>query len=202
MGALIDSRKRSIPANIKVLAAAQPDPGSPWSKLPDTREELHEIVKAVPPSNLICLGNNNQPDFDGEHTTVENVLAKLADASILHLACHGEQSRNYPLNSGFILRGGERLTILDLMRCRLPNAHAAILSACHTASNDPVQPGEFVNLASALLFLGFRSIIATKWYVLHTQFLIPLFDQRRFQGQWETMMDHSLREQSIVLYSL
>ena len=101
---------------------------------------------------------------------MQNVVEKLPKASVLHLACHGTQDWRDPLSSGFILANGERLSIEKLMRCRLPNAHMAILSACHTASNDVEQPDEAINMSRALIFLGFSSILATKWYVTYFHF--------------------------------
>ena len=163
LGALLDARARPTPTEIKILAAIQPNPRSGWSYLPEVKKELEEIVQSVPPEHLLHLGDLDRPDFDGTHTTVKNVIDKLPEAGVLHLACHGTQDMADPLSSGFILANGERLTVEELIKHRFPNAHTAILSACHTASNDTEQPDESVNLASAMLFLGFQSILATKW---------------------------------------
>lgn len=122
-----------------------------------------EITQLVPPECLVPLSDSKEPDLDGHITTVKNVLKKLPEANVLHLACHGDQSTSHPLDSGFILANAEPLMIQELVKCRLPNAHTAILSACHTASNDAMQPDESVNLSNTLLFLGFSSILATKW---------------------------------------
>lgn len=165
LGALIDARKCPIPKELKVLAAAQSTPGGTWNPLTNVVSELEEIGKIVPPENLVYLAGNDQLDFTGEHTSVQNVLEKLPEASVLHLACHGEQDMHNPVKSGFILANGERLTIQELIKHRFPNAYMAILSACHTASNDAEQPEEVMNLAGALMFLGFGSILGTKWYV-------------------------------------
>ena len=167
LDALLEARQRPVPPQVKVLAAIQPKPGKIWGPLPKAEEELKEITKAVPSENRIFLSDagiqTDQPDYEGQHTTVENVVKNLPDASILHLACHGTQDLTNPLDSAFILANSQKLTIDELMKHHLPNAHIAILSACHTASNDTQQPDESVNLASALLFLGFSSILATKW---------------------------------------
>ncbi len=163
IGALIDARKRPVPSDLRVLAAAQPNAGPGYTLLPQAKDELLEIIEVVPHENLVYLGGFDTPDVEGVRTTVKNVLEKLPEANVLHLACHGIQDVDDPLSSGFVLANGERLTIEELMRLRLPNAHIAILSACHTASNDSRQPDESLNLASALMFLGFNSILATKW---------------------------------------
>lgn len=174
LGALVDSRKRPHPTEFKVLAAVQPNPGQGWTYLSGVKDELREILEIVPPECLIHLGDSNEPDLEGIHTTVKNVIEKLPLATILHLACHGTQDKADPLSSGFILANGERLTIEELMKHHFPKAHFAILSACHTASNDTHQPEESINLASAMLFLGFRSIIAAKWYVLSSRISVSI----------------------------
>ena len=163
IGALVKARMRPYSNNLKVLAAIQPNPGKGYSQLRNAQEELREIVATVPPENLIFLGDSNQPDFEGSHTTVKNVVDKFSEATVLHLACHGTQDPKDPFKSGFILANGEGLTIEEMIKHRFPNAHTAILSACHTNSNDAEQPDESINLASALLHLGFSSILATIW---------------------------------------
>lgn len=169
--ALLDARERPIPSDIKILAASQTKAGGGWSRLPQVKSELEEIVRVVPSTHLIFPGDTTEIDLEGEHTSVESVLRKLPEASVLHLACHGTQNPTDPLSSGFALDRSEEkkklLTIEELMKYRLPNAHTAILSACHTASNDSEQPNELLSLSSALMHLGFSNILATKWYALH-----------------------------------
>lgn len=131
--------------------------------IPSVKDELKKIVDIVPHDDLITLGNSNGPDFEGKHTTVENVVKGLQRANVLHVACHGVQDRNDPLKSGLVLAGGKMLTVEEIMKLNLPNAHTAILSACHTASNDAAVPDESINLASALLYAGFSSILGTMW---------------------------------------
>jgi CHAT domain-containing protein len=90
------------------------------------------------------------------------VIENLPGAALLHMACHGEQDLKNPLDSGFCLRDG-KLTIGQLMRLDLPNAVFAFLSACETAKGSRTQPDQAVHLAAAMMFVGFRSIIATMW---------------------------------------
>ncbi len=127
------------------------------------RNELEEVLKVIPEKNLIHLGDSKASDLDGIHMTVENLINRLPEANILHLACHGTQDVANPFKSGFVLANAERLTIEELAKLHLPNAHTAILSACHTASNDSAQLEESINLTRAMMFLRFRSILETKW---------------------------------------
>ncbi|KAI0073572.1 hypothetical protein K474DRAFT_1677785 [Panus rudis PR-1116 ss-1] len=147
----------------KVLAAIQPNPGAGNSPLPHTKAELQVIYEVVPATSIISMNDSDLPDLEGECSTTRNIMDKITEATILHLACHGTQDVTNPLQSAFILRDGERLTVEHLMRHPLPNAYMAFLSACQTAANDLEQPDEAISLSSAMLFAGFRSVLATMW---------------------------------------
>lgn len=95
-------------------------------------------------------------------STVDAVLQRLPNASIVHLACHGRQHPTSSLSSGFAFQDGP-LTILQLMQVTTPKAFFAFLSACESAMGDRSQPDELVHLAAAFLFLGFKSIVGTLW---------------------------------------
>jgi CHAT domain-containing protein len=69
---------------------------------------------------------------------INTLLNLLPETSILHLACHGIQNAENPLDSGFLLRDGI-LTISRLMEKPLTNAFLAFLSACETAKGDEVR---------------------------------------------------------------
>jgi CHAT domain-containing protein len=114
-----------------------------------------DCVRGVVPSERLNTLLHSQ-------ASVSNVLAQLPDAAVLHLACHGHQSQDDPLGSGFSLYDG-RLTLEQLMQLDLPKAQLAYLSACETASTDEWQPDEAINLAATMLFAGFKSVIATMW---------------------------------------
>jgi CHAT domain-containing protein len=92
-------------------------------------------------------------------TRTDEVLRK---SNLAHIACHGMQDTKAPLSSGFCLSDGN-LTITRLMELDLKNAFFAFLSACKTAKGDKNQPDQTVHLAAAMLFVGFRSVVATMW---------------------------------------
>lgn len=94
--------------------------------------------------------------------TVSSVMAKVPEANVLHLACHGHQDPTQPLASGFVMSDG-MLTIAKLMSLNLDRAFLAFLSACDTAKGDVAQPDQAIHLAAAMLFAGFRSVIGTMW---------------------------------------
>jgi CHAT domain-containing protein len=86
----------------------------------------------------------------------------LTSSNFAHIACHGIQHPTDPLSSGFCLHDGD-LTNSRLMELDLKNAFLAFLSACETAKGDTDQPDQTVHLAATMLFVGFRSVVATMW---------------------------------------
>jgi hypothetical protein len=96
--------------------------------------------------------------------TVERVTDRIKSANFVHLACHGIQDPTKALESGFYLRDS-MLTISKLMDLRLDQPWFAYLSACETAKGDAEQPDQVMHLAAAMLFAGFKSVVATMWSV-------------------------------------
>jgi CHAT domain-containing protein len=94
--------------------------------------------------------------------SVSGVVENASLANIVHMACHGIQNPSDALSSGFCLGDGN-LTVSQLMNVELSQAFLAFLSACETAKGDAKQPDQTVHLAAAMLFAGFRSVIATMW---------------------------------------
>jgi CHAT domain-containing protein len=95
-------------------------------------------------------------------TTVSGAQKLMQKANIVHLACHGVQASGNALQSGFCLGDG-RLTISKLMDLKLDHAFLAFLSACETAKGDKNQPDQVMHLAAAMLFTGYKAVVATMW---------------------------------------
>ena len=104
-------------------------------------------------------------ELEGADATVERVIQGLSHCGWVHLACHGSQNRFDPTKSALMLEDG-RLEIERITRSALPStAEFAFLSACQTASGDETLPEEAVHLAAGMLFVGYRSVIATMWSI-------------------------------------
>jgi tetratricopeptide (TPR) repeat protein len=103
--------------------------------------------------------------------TVERVTERIKMASFVHLACHGLQHRTNALESGFYLKD-DKLTISQLMELHLDHPWLAYLSACETAKGDAEQPDQVMHLAAAMLFAGFKHVVATMWYAELDSYLI------------------------------
>jgi CHAT domain-containing protein len=121
-------------------------------------EEVESVAAAVKLSDVKVLHRQIGA------TTVAGTAAAMQAASVVHLACHGIQDVSDATKSGFGLGDG-RLTIAKLMKLKLDNPFLAFLSACETAKGDEDQPDQLMHLAAAMLFTGFKSVVATMWYV-------------------------------------
>jgi CHAT domain-containing protein len=123
-------------------------------QLPHALAEISSIETLIANKAVI---QSDVPD-----QTVDSVLRLIPQADIVHFACHGRQMNADPLQSGFELSDG-RLTLSHLMGLHIPRGQLAYLSACESAAVDANQPDEAVNIATAMLYVGFKSIIATLW---------------------------------------
>jgi CHAT domain-containing protein len=94
--------------------------------------------------------------------TMTDATGALKYANLVHIACHGIQNPANALSSGFHLVDGT-MTVSRLMELDLENAFFAFLSACETGKGDENQPDQTIHLAAAMLFVGFRSVVAIMW---------------------------------------
>lgn len=140
---------------------AQSSAVSNLSPLIGTEEEINVVTKLL--STKPEKSMSRSPTCEVKHqATVDGVIDRMPYADILHMACHGHQVRGDPLSSGFSMADG-RLSVSKLMSVDLQRAQFALLSACESAAGDQEQPDECVNLASTLLFAGFKSVVGTMW---------------------------------------
>jgi CHAT domain-containing protein len=142
---------RRAQADTLLVAVDQPFQGTP---LPMTSQEAKAVQRLASPSVKVVQASR-----------CDEVLGHIQSATIVHLACHGTQNPANALESSFHLEDG-LLPVSKLMKLELPSAFLAVLSACETAKGDAAQPDQAIHLAAAMLFAGFKSVVATMWYVL------------------------------------
>ncbi|KAF9240015.1 CHAT domain-containing protein [Melanogaster broomeanus] len=124
--------------------------------LPNTAKELAVVRERACNIKVRCL--------EGSAALTNAVLDGLKTSSWVHLACHATQNAIRPTESAFCLYDG-RLPLSKMITKSLPHADFAFLSACQTATGDESLPEEAVHLAAGMLFVGFRSVIATMWSI-------------------------------------
>jgi len=108
--------------------------------------------------------NTQVKTLTSARATPTAVLKRLQDHGFVHIVCHGILEPGKPFDSSFKLYGGNRLTLMNIIRSRLPNAEFAFLAACHTAElTDGSLSDEALHLAAAMQYCGFRSVVGTMW---------------------------------------
>jgi CHAT domain-containing protein len=131
-----------------MLLVAQPD-----AKMPNALQEM-QIIQSVIPSVTTLLW---------ETATPSSALDHLWHHRFAHFSCHGKLEKGKPFEASFKLYDGT-LTLLDLVRSRLPTAEFAFLSACHTAElTEESIADEGLHLTAAVQYCGFRSVVGTMW---------------------------------------
>ena len=153
LSALIQSRNRAFGSQSSdrpsLLLIAQPDPS-----LPTVQGEI-QVVQAL---------DTKVTSLISEAATPATVVDGFHHHRFAHFACHGTLEPGKPFEAGFELHGGERLTLLKIVRSHLPTAEFAFLSACHTAElTEGSMVDEGLHLAAAMQYCGFRSVVGTMW---------------------------------------
>ncbi|KAI0297050.1 CHAT domain-containing protein [Multifurca ochricompacta] len=156
LSALIDSRK-GITHTVEppsILIVGQPD-----STLPGVRGEIEVIARLAKSATSLI----------GARATRGTVTDSLRYHRMAHFACHGTLELERPFDTGFLLHGEERLTLLDIVRSRLSTAEFTLLSVCHAAEwTDEQIPDEALHLTAAMQYCGFRSVVGTLWAMADT----------------------------------
>ena len=106
---------------------------------------------------------------DSDEATPTSVTEGLRGSRFAHFACHGVLEAGKPFDASFKLHRGSRLTLLDIVKYRLPDAEFAFLSCCHPAENtsDSIAD-EALHLTAAMQYCGFRSVVGTMWEMADT----------------------------------
>jgi len=155
--ALIESRKESPQMLEKpsLLLVAQPD-----EYLPGVNEETKVI--------LTLEGRVTVTSLVSSEATPTSVLESLRGSHFAHFACHGVLETRKSFEASFELHEG-RLTLLDIVQSRLPDAEFAFLSCCHAAEiTEESISDDATHLTAAMQYCGFRSVVGTMWAMVDT----------------------------------
>jgi tetratricopeptide (TPR) repeat protein len=160
LSALIDSRKAS-PQTLKkpsLLLVAQPD-----DSLPGVTGEIEVILERAIKARVAVTG------LVSSRATPSTVLEGLRGSHLAHFACHGALEAGKPFEASFKLHGASRLTLLEIVQSRLPDAEFAFLSCCHAAEITAESiSDEALHLTAAMQYCGFRSVVGTMWEMVDT----------------------------------
>jgi tetratricopeptide (TPR) repeat protein len=146
-------------ADVNMLLVGEDSAKNPGlSKLCNVRTELTHVESIATTKQF-----GHTVETIAREATVTRVTERIKTVHFVHLACHGLQHRTNALESGFYLND-DKLTISKLMELHLDHPWLAYLSACETAKGDAEQPDQVMHLAAAMLFAGFKHVVATMWY--------------------------------------
>jgi CHAT domain-containing protein len=126
------------------------------SILRKVRDEIAEVISSARQAGMRVKVDDETP------SSKIAVLGRLESAQFVHIACHGIQDYEVPVNSRFCMSDGS-ISVQDLMNLDLKKAFFGFLSACETAKGDREQPDQAIHLAATMMFVGFKSIVATLW---------------------------------------
>lgn len=118
--------------------------------------------------------------FAHENAKRDRVMPAIAQARVVHLACHGQMRLEEPLAGGVILADDQLLTVGAVLETRL-RARLVVASACESASIPPDLADQVVNLAAALLQAGSQAVLATAFAV---DDFTALLLATRFYAEW------------------
>jgi CHAT domain-containing protein len=137
-----------------ILLVSQPD-----ASLPEALRET-QVVQAT---------STRVTTLISAMATPATVLEHLRDHRFAHIVCHGRLEPGNPFDASFKLHRDKRLSLLDIVRSRLPKAEFAFLSACHTAElTEGGIADEALHLTAAVQYCGFRSVVGTMWEMADT----------------------------------
>jgi len=189
LSALIESRKASPQMLDKpsLLLVAQPGDSLPgvWGEM--------EVVQAL---------NARVTNLVLNAATPSSVVEGLRGSRFAHFVCHVELEAGKPFEASFKFHGGSRLTLLDIVQSRLPDAEFALLSCSHTAEiTEESIADEALHLTAAMQYCGFRSVVGTMWAMidmdgrdLAKSFYKSLFSGRRADVPYYERSARALRD--------
>ncbi|KAH9952665.1 CHAT domain-containing protein [Russula dissimulans] len=195
LSALIESRKGIVdnPEPPSLLIVGQPD-----SSLQGVRGEIKAIQRHAPSASSLI----------GAKGTRARVIKHLRKHQMVHFVCHGRLEPEKPFETGFVLHGDERLTLLDIVRLQLSTAECAFLSVCHAAEwTDKDTADEALHLTAAMQYCGFRSVVGTLWAMadmdgrdLAGQFMGLCLEKTLRSGGWASERDRRGRCGTLCRY--
>jgi CHAT domain-containing protein len=112
LSALIESRRESPQMLEKpsLLLVAQPE-----DSLPGVKGEIKVIQRALKAQVTVT-------SLVSSEATPTSVIEGLRGSQFAHFACHGVLETGKPFDACFKLHGDSRLTLLDIVQSRLPDA--------------------------------------------------------------------------------
>ncbi len=168
---------RSVFQNALVVGNPEPMPGG-WSQLEGSATEAIAIGQLLNATPLV-----------GRQATKAEVIRRIEQASLVHLATHGYADSNQGLQSWVALaasgKDGGFLTADEFLDLKL-QAQLVVLSACETGKGKITGDG-VIGLSRSLISAGAPSVLVSLWKVNDdsTNLLMQEFYRNRFQKRMD-----------------
>jgi CHAT domain-containing protein len=160
-----------------------------FSGLPYAGREVESLGQTVPNTTKLLDQQFNQ-----------DIVLQMNDYSVVHLATHAAFVAGQPEESFIMFGNGDRATLRDVKKWRLPHVDLVVLSACETGLGDQLGDGrEILGFGYQMQQTSARAAIASLWKVSDggTQALMSAFYQA-LQGNNITKAE-ALRQAQIAL---
>lgn len=157
------SKSGKADAEVEIMRELYLDQGFDFSPLPYSEKEVLEISSHFP---------NGSRDVYIKDDAKEEVFKKvsLKDYQIIHFACHGFLSEEFPFRSALVLSLDDDpsedgfIQVRELYNLRI-RADLVVLSACQTGRGR-VERGEgLLGLPRIFFYTGAKSVISTLWRI-------------------------------------
>ncbi len=161
--------------------------------LPGTEAEVKAVSQLLPANEVTLL--------DRDQAGLQQLLASLPEATVLHFATHAVINDTDPFASFLALNRGSdggRLTVGQVYGLKL-HTRLVVLSACRTGLGNISGDG-VAGFSRAFFYSGTASVLATLWAVADepTARLLPYFYQHFLAGESRT---EALRKAQLSLIS-
>lgn len=132
----------------------------------NTYQELSSLHSAVQEAAAVAHILHAKPLLDSA-ATEQAIKAGAADASYIHLSCHGSFMWSAPMDSALYLANDEPLRLSEIIgELDLRSARLVTLSACETGISDVSQsPDEYVGLPAGFMQAGAPALVSSLWTV-------------------------------------
>lgn len=135
-----------------ILVVSEPE--TDLEPLPGARDEAKAIAEML---HCVLLS--------GSEATVEAFRKHAKEASIIHLACHGEFNHIRPGLSYVVLTGNARLSVEEIGAMQLSKLQLVVGAACESGLNRPGGLDEALGLSRGWLLAGATTVLSALWEI-------------------------------------
>lgn len=173
-----------------VLVFGNPDRGEKLN-LPFASKEARSIKRYYPNSKV----------FTEEEASLTNFVKFAPDASMIHLASHGQFDKINPMDSRLLLSAAKNqsgdLAVKDLFNLNL-SASLVTLSACETGLGKVTSGDEVIGLNRAFFYAGVDSLVSSLWRISDVASAITMKRFYRYMAEGHTRSE-SLRMAQLLV---